>query len=293
MLKKSFILALFFASFTIFVQGQCLIDHLIIPTKDTNCRRGTLQFELQNDLQNKDSIRRAIDTFVIFKWGYVGSIDTTTSSSIVFPSRGNIFGEIWIDVIDTLNKCSLPRHTIIIDTFPYPTREKEKIIDTTLCINDTLVLRVAEFENVTELWWGNRNDELRDDSLTIVFNSENPRNSDRYYYFVVTYLGACPLDYLYINPNPYEIINDTVAKIFFARPPIIDLGVDTILCGNSHQLTTLDKTVFLIDEYKFRWNDSATLTQNIFTVLYDEQEKTQTITIEIWNEICRQRSTED
>ena len=272
MLRNFFILVFSSVPFLFFAQDCGVLNSLDIPTSHTACRRDTLHLNINNPS-------------LTYKWN-----DSTTHPYYIFPSSGRIDTLVWVEITDHSEKDCKDTFYIIIDTFPAPIIDKKEIIDTTLCLGDTLKLTKADVLHADRFDWriaeipGLLQENI--DELNVIFDTTKINYSRVHY--VVTYVrNVCPNDYYWLSV--YNV-RDTVASIFFAKPPIVDLGLDTALCSGEHVLRALNPSDFDIPEYKFQWNDDENHNQNTFTVSYDNQGMHF---VEVWNEFCRTKSPED
>ncbi|MDR0437586.1 MAG: gliding motility-associated C-terminal domain-containing protein [Bacteroidales bacterium] len=265
MIRKFFILALLSASSAVFAQDCSLLNSLQIPDTVTACRRDTLHIEFQPTLE--------------YEWS-----DGTTNPFYVFPSTGNIFGEIWVRITDIVNECN-SLYTIVIDTFPIPRIIGKLNIDTTLCFGDTLFLKIGETEYVNDFHWLNPEGfgNVRDSILEVIFDVA--RSSMAVKSYVIRYIGACPGDWGYFDSNPYHYYAFDTASVFFANRPDLDLGPDTTLCydGEGYTLPTQSWN-FLTSKYEFLWSNGST--ENSITIDYDDDKDEYFVTI--WNSTCKE-----
>ena len=290
MLKKTLIFVFVFAVFTTFAE-EC-------NTQNTTLFDLQRIFDADNDTIKacrRDPLRLLpLHASFTYKWNDNANIQTPY---YVFPSTGNIAGKIWVETHDPINNCTR-RDTIVIDTFPAPTIINKitsigkRWIDTVLCVDDTLWLTVAEVEHVNDFNWRiaeipGIDGALGNDSKQEVIFNESKLNS-RLIHYIVTYIGSgnCIRDPAWFFTHN---IRDTVAAVFFAKPPVVDLGRDTTLCddGTGHELMALsdDPTDgFLLSMYEFRWNNNNRHNQNMFTVNYDNR---GIQFVEVWHTFCR------
>ncbi|MDR1951571.1 MAG: gliding motility-associated C-terminal domain-containing protein, partial [Bacteroidales bacterium] len=267
-----------------------LLNNLKIPDTVTVCWRDTLRFELQDSTLLED-----VHNSLTYKWCYVGRTDTTKNPFFVFPNTGDISGEIWVEITDnTQENCKDTFNIIVKLPLPPTLVNPKEMLDTILCLNDTIRLTIAEVKNADFFSWevveiytlpllGN------DSIQNIFFDSE--KKSVCHYYYVVTFRNNnCFLN----DPNPQHLsiyrIRDTVAKIFFANPPIVNLGPDTTFCndGSGLGLIALDDKIFDVDEYKFCWNDDDKNDNNTFAVSIDNK---GIQFVKVWNELCQKKDS--
>lgn len=278
MLKKIAIFALLFASLTVSAEDCRLIDNLIIRDALKACRYDIPRFELTDA-----SLQTATDTSLVFRFVYSSRPTDTVSR---FPMLGNIRGEItWLKIRDTVNNCTREHtNTIVIDTFPFPRLiTRLDTTTTTLCFGDTLTLHLGKTEHTTGFSWqvivGNTLSETRDSTREVIFDSS--KIDARTLYYVAVFTGYCAVSFWDIEFG--YVIRDT-ATVFFARPPEVDFGQDTIVCddGYGFPLTALDAR-FEVSQYEFRWNESSSDVENTFRVFYESSGRQ---TVEVWHEIC-------
>ncbi|MCL2682772.1 MAG: gliding motility-associated C-terminal domain-containing protein [Bacteroidales bacterium] len=260
MIRKLFIFALLSASSAVFAQDCSLLNSLQIPDTVTACRRDTLHIEQHTAFE--------------YEWS-----NGTTNSFYVFPATGNIFGEIWVRITDTVNECD-SLYTIVIDTFPIPRIIGKLNIDTTLCFGDTLILKIGETEYVDDFFWFNPEGfgDVQDSVLEVIFDTT--RNSMGVKRYIVWYTGSfCQGDYS-SYPPPYSVLD--TAFVFFANRPDLDFGPDTTLCYDGEGFTLPTQSWdFLTSKYEFLWSNGST--ENTITIDYDNQGEYH---VTIWNNTC-------
>jgi gliding motility-associated-like protein len=284
MLKKILIVVLLSASFkawatpcgVMFPQLQ-IKDSVFMCRVPPNGTMDTLRFETQPS--------------VMYEW------EGGSQNPYYIPSYIpiNVSHKVWVKLTDSIDNDNWCSDTIIIEAFPLPhVVEKLDIIDTTLCFGEIFTLKAGEALNAEHFEWQVFRDGIltpaetsQDSTFEIIFDSD--KLSEKILRYEIVYSGFCTKWW-----EDFEIyeIHDTITTVFFAKPPIVNLGPDTIFCddGNGFKLEALNEIDFLIDKYKFRWNDQDKNNQNTFIVLYDEK---GTQFVEVWNEFCRKKSPED
>ncbi len=235
MLKKIFISIFLLTAFNVFSQDCTPLNS--IPIQDTIeiCRYDTLRF--------------SSDTALRYQWKF----NETISADTFFRITGE--GQLTIEI--SLNGCDTLFDTTEIIFPPTPVANLLNT-DTVLCMGDTLKLNSGGALNVLDFIWdskqinGNEAFSIRQDSiLDVIF--DDTKNSRNVYMFIVNLYGFCTKHYA--NTASY-IVQDT-AFVFFANPPIVELGADTTLCESEEEfvLEALPSDVFLVSEYDFLWKD--------------------------------------
>jgi len=273
MLRKLFIIALLSASLTAFTENCILIYNLTIEDNQTlRACRGEDTLFIQDLTLIDNSLRQATDTSLVFRFVY----ETEPQDTLYrFPTQGDIRGNIWLELRDTVNNCTR-NFTITIDTFPFPEIISGiNVRDTTLCFGDTLTLEidVNEVLNVRNIeWWMTptaAGTVVGDTAVRIVFDST--KLDTRTARYEAVFFGYCTRIFTDIT---HYVVRDT-AFVFFARPPEIHLDLDTILCFDGEGLDTmaLDTRLFDYSHYQIRWvwNNDTVGRENSFTITYDRQ----------------------
>ncbi len=215
---------------------------------------------LQQTYIPKDTLMCPYDTLSLKTFANCSFLWSDSTTNNYFIPKGT--QKIWVEITKNNVACedSVRRDTIDITTYGKPEKRLPKI-DTFLCPNDSLLL--DETQAKTVYLWDFPGKTAKDSTIAkqsyLWVYSDSLKTASFVYPYTVTMTLNC-LNALLLDPDPLRYITRDTAKIFFYRPPVVNLGSDTTLCPGESGivLNALEPSKYLADKYKFIWSNGST-----------------------------------